>query len=139
MRSKNFRYPEAQEKGRHLTPTYIGPVRIIGFPTPNTVKIDWGTITTRAHDVHPVSIFKPYYVPMGQRRRAEPQYQIIEGDLYLKIEKIVGHRYNRAKRDREYRVHYEGADDSTNEWISRRQLIDSHRDMVVEYEVENPI
>ena len=76
---------------------------------------------------------------MGQRRRAEPQYQIIEGDLYLKIEKIVGHRYNRAKRDREYRVHYEGADDSANEWISRRQLIDSHRDLVVEYEVENPV
>ena len=67
------------------------------------------------------------------------EYQIIEGDLYLKIDKIVSHRFNRARRDREYRVHYEGTDDSMNEWISRRQLIDSFRDMVLEYENRNPV
>jgi RNase H-like domain found in reverse transcriptase/Reverse transcriptase (RNA-dependent DNA polymerase)/Integrase zinc binding domain/Chromo (CHRromatin Organisation MOdifier) domain/Retroviral aspartyl protease/Integrase core domain len=114
LSSKNLR---VKGKGRKkLFPKFVGPFTVTEMVGPNAARLDLPT-NWRIHDVFHVSLLKPYKHRPGAR--IPPPPQIIDGEPYYKVERILAHRDRRVgkkKTVREYLIKWLGYSDEHNSW-----------------------
>ena len=64
--------------------------------------------------------------------------EIVEGDSFRKVDRILDRRRYRNTQRFEYRVQYEGYDSGHNEWIAEYRLVDGCEQLLKAYNSANP-
>jgi hypothetical protein len=62
----------------------------------------------------------------GERNQLDPPRSFLDATEEFEVEAIVGHRYNKAKRRREYRVRWMGYDPTDDSWQTCYDLRNAH-------------
>lgn len=110
---------------RKFAEKYIGPYEIIESINPVAFKLQLPAELSRIHPVFHVSLFRPAPESTIPGRTVEPPGPIdLEDDVYA-VKQIVDSRINRRSRTLEYRVEWEGYEDTPDQfsWVSSDDII----------------
>ncbi len=107
---------------RKLHPAWIGPFKIEKMAGKNAAKLELPAEYSRLHPVFHVSLLKPY--KEGVKALKPPAPELIAGELYYKVERILSRRQRRSGRKQvtEYLVKWAGYDDTHNSWEPEENL-----------------
>ena len=88
----------------------------------NAAKLELPAEYSRLHPVFHVSLLKPY--KEGVKALKPPAPELIAGELYYKVERILSRRQRRSGRKQvtEYLVKWAGYDDTHNSWEPEENL-----------------
>jgi hypothetical protein len=108
-----------------LLPKWVGPFEITQKVGEVAYKLDLPD-SWRIHPVFHVSLLKPYLTDSDSRLQP-PTPEIIDGEAYFQIERIVDHRLKRQGRrvSREYLIRWKGFGPEHNSWEPERLIAES--------------
>ena len=123
------------------TEKYMGPFEVIGIdPSRDNYQLSLPT-TWRIHNQFHISKLSRYNEPevdsfQHQLRRPLPE-QVIEGETYYQVDRIVDSRFRKARRGKsikEYLIKWTGYGTSDNTWESASKIMQDAPDEVARFE-----
>jgi hypothetical protein len=118
---------------RKLHPKYIGPFKILRMIGTNAVELQLPSAYSRIHPVFHVSLLQTYKEG-GSFKPLPPPPEVVDGEPFYKVERILGHRtkyVGKSKRAlHEYLLQWVGYDSSHNSWEPAANL---SKDLLKDY------
>jgi hypothetical protein len=108
-----------------LLPKWVGPFKVIQRIGEVAYKVQLPE-AWRIHPVFHVSLLKPYLTDSA-RRLQPPTPEIIDGEAYFQIDRIVDHRLTKLGRrvTREYLIRWKDFGPEHNSWEPERNIAES--------------
>lgn len=118
LSTKNIKFKTGVRK---LHPRYVGPFTITAAVGKNAFKLDLPN-SYRIHPVFHVSMLKTFHE--GSAIPAPPVPEIIDGELYYKVDRILADRVVKSgrKKRREFLIQWLGYDSTHNSWEPQDNL-----------------
>jgi hypothetical protein len=114
LATKNLHFKTGVKK---LHPKYVGPFKILRMIGSNAAELQLPVAYSRLHPVFHVSLLQPYK-DGGSFTPLPPPPDVVDGEPFYKVERILGHRSKRVGRRtiQEYLLQWLGYDSSHNSW-----------------------
>ena len=134
--------PEGQKRGRKLRFRWAGPFEVEEMSRNQlSAKLKFTDIQTKIHNVIPVNRLKLAYSdePYSKKARMHekpPETEIFDDTHFYEVEKIEGRRIRR--QNYQYLVKFLGYDYQSNEWLPERELRESCRELLDQYDAIHP-
>ena len=139
LSTEYLKWTESKERGAKLTDRWIGPFRVKSMAKNRlSVELEFTNSQWNIHPNIPVSRLKLHHKDTSGRRPDPPLPELVEGEEYFKVEQILLRRYNQRSKQWQYQIEFMGYEDEDNMWLNESDLIESCRDLVEEFEAQNP-
>ena len=134
--------PEGQKRGKKLRYRWVGPF-VVESMSPNNLsaKLALSDLQTKIHNVIPVNRLKlahfdEPYSKAARAHEAAPETEVFNEEHFFEVEKIE----DRKVRNGVYRylVKFMGYDYSKNQWLPERELRESCRELLDQYDAHHP-
>ena len=134
--------PEGQKRGKKLRYRWAGPYLVESLsPNQLSAKLKFTDLQTKIHNVIPVNRLKlahfdEPYSKVARSHEKAPEPELFNDEHFYEVEKILDRRVR--YRAYQYLVKFVGYDYLSNEWLPERELKESCREMLDQYDATNP-
>ena len=139
LSTKNLHVFTKSDAGKKFKPRFIGPFKILEKLSSLNYKLELPSHLSKLHPVFHVSLLKQYQVPnekiQSSYERPPPVFIDEEAQQFYEVEKILGHRTYRAKK--QYLVQWKGYPLHDSTWEPAHVIKQDVPDLVRDYEASN--